>query len=229
MTGESGQCAPIETFPALREVPGLRHAFLGRVPGLDVTVDRDVAMRRLENHHHIARRTLGLDEKRFIFGEQVHGAQVAVVAADDHAPIVGVDGLITAHPGVVLGVYAADCCAVYLVDPERRVIGLLHSGRKGTEAAITSAAIRRMVSDVGCDPARMVAQLSPCIRPPHYEIDFAAEIRAQCAREGVATIADAGTCTACHLDRYYSYRAEKGKTGRMLALLTLDVRPLTGV
>ena len=222
MSGESGPCAPIETFPALREIPRVRHAFLGRVPGLDVTVDRDAAMSRLEAHHHTARRTLRLDEKRFIFGEQVHGAEVALVTADDRAPIAGVDGLVTADPGVVLGVYAADCCAVYLVDPERCVIGLLHSGRKGTEAAIATAAIRRMVSDFGCDPARMVAQLSPCIRPPHYEIDFAAEIRAQCARERVAIVSDAGTCTACHLDRYYSYRAEKGKTGRMLALLSLD-------
>jgi hypothetical protein len=37
----------------------------------------------------------------------------------------------------------------------------------------------------------------------------------------VKQIHDAGACTACDIDRYYSYRAEKGKTGRMLALLGL--------
>ncbi|PYL69986.1 MAG: hypothetical protein DMF22_10430, partial [Verrucomicrobia bacterium] len=64
--------------------------------------------------------------------------------------------------------------------------------------------------------------LSPCIRPPHYELDFAAEIVRQCRALGVKEIHDPAVCTACDLDCYYSYRAEKGKTGRMLALLGLN-------
>ena len=52
-----------------------------------------------------------------------------------------------------------------------------------------------------------------------YEIDFAAEIVRQCRDAGVKEIHDSGVCTACDLEHYYSYRAEKGKTGRMLALL----------
>jgi hypothetical protein len=68
----------------------------------------------------------------------------------------------------------------------------------------------------------VIAQLSPCIRPPHYEIDFAAEIVRQCRDAGLNEVHDSGVCTACDLQRYYSYRAEKGRTGRMLALLGLD-------
>ena len=136
-------------------------------------------------------------------------------------PVLGVDGLITADPRVCLGIYVADCCAVYLVEPERRVIALLHSGRKGSELGITAAAIERMRDEFGCDPAKMIVQLSPCIRPPHYEIDFAALIRRDCAAAGVRQIFDCGTCTGANVDRYYSYRVEKGKTGRMLALLAL--------
>jgi copper oxidase (laccase) domain-containing protein len=67
----------------------------------------------------------------------------------------------------------------------------------------------------------MIVQLSPCIRPPHYEVDFAAEIIRQCRSMGIKEIHDSGVCTACDLRRYYSYRAEKGKTGRMLAVLGL--------
>jgi hypothetical protein len=37
----------------------------------------------------------------------------------------------------------------------------------------------------------------------------------------VKELHDSGVCTACHIDLYYSYRAEKGRTGRMLALLGL--------
>jgi copper oxidase (laccase) domain-containing protein len=67
----------------------------------------------------------------------------------------------------------------------------------------------------------MVVQLSPCIRPPHYEVDFAAQIIKQCRDRGVQQIHDSGKCTASDLASYYSYRMEKGRTGRMLALLGL--------
>ena len=56
----------------------------------------------------------------------------------------------------------------------------------------------------------------------HYEVDFAAQIVRQCRALGVKEIHDPAVCTACDLDRYYSYRAEKGKTGRMVALIGLN-------
>ncbi|MDB4412825.1 polyphenol oxidase family protein, partial [bacterium] len=57
--------------------------------------------------------------------------------------------------------------------------------------------------------------------PPHYEIDFAATIREQALDAGVPPTRyhDIGLCTASDLGRFYSYRIEKGNTGRMLALL----------
>ena len=211
----------MEVFAALAALPGITHGFTGRVPGLDVQTDRAAALERLAGHHEAVREQLGLAGKRFALGEQVHGREVAIVDATTAFPVSGVDGLITADPGVCLGVYVADCCAVYLVEPERRVIALLHSGRKGSELGIATAAIGRMRDELGCDPAKIVVQLSPCIRPPHFEIDFAAHIVAQCRAAGVEQVVDSGICTATHPDRYYSYRAERGKTGRMLALLAL--------
>jgi polyphenol oxidase len=98
----------------------------------------------------------------------------------------------------------------------------VHSGRKGTEFGVVTNAIREMIDRFCSDPADIIVQLSPCIRPPHYEIDFASEILRQCRALGIQQIHDSGICTACNLDRYYSYRAEKGKTGRMLAVLGLD-------
>jgi copper oxidase (laccase) domain-containing protein len=98
----------------------------------------------------------------------------------------------------------------------------VHSGRKGTDLGVVTNAIKQMIECFGSDPANMIVQLSPCIRPPHYEVDFAGEISQQCLALGIHQIYDSGICTACNLDRYYSYRTEKGKTGRMLAGLGLD-------
>jgi len=110
---------------------------------------------------------------------------------------------------------------VYLVDPVRNAIGLVHSGKKGTELRIVADAIRALEQHFGSRASDLIVQLSPCIRPPHYEVDFAAEIVRQCRDQGVTCVHDSGVCTACDLDRYYSYRAEKGRTGRMLAFLAL--------
>ena len=211
----------VETFPALTEIAAVRHGFIGRIPGLDVKMEREAALARLDEFHVVARERAGLANRVFITAEQIHGSEVAVVDAQSAVPVANADGLITNDPRVCLGIHVADCGPVYLVDPERRVIALLHSGRKGTELGITTAAIGKMQRAFGCDPARLVVQLGPCIRPPHYEIDFAADILAQTRAAGVRAVHDCGTCTGANVNRYYSYRVERGKTGRLLAFLAL--------
>jgi copper oxidase (laccase) domain-containing protein len=155
--------------------------------------------------------------------EQVHGDKIEIIdlplESDQH--FAGRDGFITNQCGIALGIYVADCCAVYIVDPITPAIGLVHSGKKGTELAIAAKTIEQMTARFGCESANMIVQLSPCIRPPHYEIDFASQIVEQCRAQSVKQIHESGVCTACHPDLYYSYRAEKGRTGRMLALLGL--------
>ena len=197
------------------------NAFIGRVPDVDVQTDRDSAMLRLKEYHENARDTLGFDGMPFITAEQVHGCNVAIVGETTATPVPATDALITNRPYVCLGIYVADCCAVYAVDPIAGCIGLAHSGKKGTEQGIVPAMLRKMECAYGSDPANVIVQLSPCIRPPHYEIDFAAEIVRQCEEMGVGEVVDPGDCTASNPELYYSYRREQGKTGRMLALLAL--------
>jgi copper oxidase (laccase) domain-containing protein len=71
----------------------------------------------------------------------------------------------------------------------------------------------------------VTAVLGPCIRPPDYEIDFAAEIGHQAARAGVGNFIDCGLNTASDSARFYSYRKELGITGRMMALIVRDTPP----
>ena len=74
------------------------------------------------------------------------------------------------------------------------------------------------------DPANLIAVISPCIRPPNYEEDIPTAIKAQLVEEGVPEdqIHDSGLDTAADTKRFYSYRVEKGQTGRMLALFGPD-------
>src|SRR6266513_176371 len=221
---------PFEQFPALSAIKICRHFSAQRIPGIDVSDDKAEVLERLDAAHREVRNATGFGDWPMFTAEQIHGNKIAIVdRAVASAVLSGVDGrefprcdgIITNQRGVALGIYVADCCAVYIVDPKTPAIGLVHSGRKGTELGVVTNAIRQMIERFGSEPASMIVQLSPCIRPPHYEVDFAAEIVRQCRALGVKEIHDSGICTACDLNRYYSYQAEKGKTGRMLALVGL--------
>ena len=229
---------PFEQFPALSAVEICRHVFAQRIPGIDVSHDKAEVLERLDAAHREIRNATGFSDWPLFTAEQIHGNEIAVIDEVESAlradrgrrgaaslpdrEFPACDGIITNQRGVALGIYVADCSAVYIVDPKTPAIGLVHSGRKGTELGVVTNAITQMIERFDSDPADLVVQLSPCIRPPHYEIDFAAEIIQQCRALDVQHIHDSGTCTACDLGRYYSYRAEKGKTGRMLAVLGLD-------
>lgn len=209
------------TFPALAAQGGFAHRFTLRHPTVDVLAEKALVVERLWDWHrgHVA--DLGFEPASLRTAEQVHGADVAVV---DHASVAhasATDALVTNTPGVMLGIYVADCCAVFLADTTTGAIGLAHSGKKGTEAGIVAKALSIMSERYGSRAHNVVVVLSPCIRPPAYEVDFAAEIRRQCLEAGVRpeNLHDSGECTSADPRRFYSYRMEKGRTGRMLALL----------
>ena len=162
--------------------------------------------------------------------EQVHGTRVVVVPgcpqilASDGMPVVGdVDGLVTIQPGIVLSIYTADCGAIWLADRGSGAVGLLHSGKKGTEGNILESALDLMTQQFGTRAEDVTAVLSPCIRQPDYEVEFAAEIGKQALRAGIGSFLDCGLNTAADLQRFYSYRREMGKTGRMMALIVRDI------
>jgi purine-nucleoside/S-methyl-5'-thioadenosine phosphorylase / adenosine deaminase len=210
---------PVQRFSALDDLGLIQHGFTLRVPGLDVRTDRATALERISGYHQAILKRL---EPRVLrIAEQIHGNGVAVVDQRLPEKTLGVDAMITNDPGVVLGIYVADCCAIYFIDPVEAVIGLAHSGRRGTEQNIAGATVERMVNSFGSAPEDLLIQLSPCIRPPFYEVDFAAQIVTQLRMAGVRRIHDGGENTGADLQRFYSYRMEKGSTGRMLAFLTL--------
>ena len=216
-----------ETFAPLLAIPGLRHTFVCRQSGLNaaLTTDREAALSALRPVHSRACRELGFRWQAVATAEQVHGDRLSVVVPDragrapSQAP--GADGLICRSAGILLGIYVADCAAVSLVDPRTRSVGLLHSGKRGSELGIVGKAVTRMADYCATNPSDLIVHLSPCIRPPLYETDLPTLIRDAALDAGVLPCHyhDCGVSTGEHLERYYSYRMEKGATGRMLALL----------
>jgi YfiH family protein len=224
-----------EAFPFLDEInalPGVRAGWVERVPDLCITGDRDEAICQLRPFHEKAINEFAGTAANWWRAEQVHGNAVAlvpdspqIIAANGLPVVPGVDGLITREPGVILSIYVADCGAIWLADRKSGAIGLLHSGKKGTESNILQQALDLMAEYFGTRPEDVTAVLGPCIRPPDYEMDFAVGIGRQAARARVGNFIDCGLNTASDPARFYSYRKELGTTGRMMALIVRDSPP----
>lgn len=206
------------TFPSLADLP---HRLTLRHPEINVDGERAEVLERLAPWHHEMVSGLGYPIAALRTAEQVHGRTVAVVDPAGPYMALGADALITRSPSILLGIYVADCGIVFLADRKTGAIGLVHSGKKGTELGIVPETIRLMGEQFGTSPADLIMQLGPCIRPPSYEVDFAADLRAQSLAAGILpeNLHDCGICTSSDPDRFYSYRLEKGRTGRMLGLL----------
>ena len=110
---------------------------------------------------------------------QVHSATSLVVPDPRSIPafvdsegraIQVADGLITAAPGILLGIQTADCVPVLAADTRQHVVAAFHAGWRGTAARIVEHGIAQMVSSFGCRPEDLVAAVGPSIGPCCYTV-----------------------------------------------------------
>ena len=217
--------APWLEFPVLRDEP-IRAVITLRVPGIGVSPDKAETMARLDEPIR-ARAAWLAPGRSLVTAEQTHGHEVAEVDTDPGGPIPVVDGLLTGNRELLLGIAVADCCPVWLWTDDGSALAVVHAGRKGAETGIAAVAARKIMARTGRPPKALRAFFGPCIRPPHFEVDIPSLLHAQLGAIGVENRRDCGLDTAADLGRFYSYRMEKGRTGRMVALGWL-VTPTVG-
>lgn len=196
--------------------------FIARIPGIPVDVPRSEALEALAPIHQQILADMGWTWHHLRRAEQVHGTRVALVGdIGTSFPVEGADALVCSGVAdCMLGIYVADCAALWFYDPVTNARGLAHSGKAGTQANMTANVINSMKAFFGTKAQDLIVVVSPCIRPPDYEYDIPTNLIKQLLAAGVpqAQIHDCGINTASDTVNYYSYRAELGKTGRMFAL-----------
>jgi YfiH family protein len=102
---------------------------------------------------------------------QIHSPTAVIVTAavpDDQRP--QADAIVTATPGLVLGIVTADCAPVLLADVEAGVVAAAHAGWRGALAGVTDQAIAAMLS-LGARIDRIAAAIGPSIARASYEVD----------------------------------------------------------
>ena len=213
----------------LNDIPENFARFITRIPGVPTTTDRNAVIAALTPAHEAVLAEGGIAPKMLRRAQQVHGNKVALVGDIGCSyPVEGVDALFCGGKAdCCLGIYVADCAAVWIYDTVSQSRALVHSGKMGTQQNIVGETLKSMYKILGVQAADCIAVISPCIRPPHYEVDIATMIRQELEEAGIApqNIHDCGLDTAADLETFYSYRIEKGNTGRMLALFGRTPQP----
>jgi YfiH family protein len=121
-------------------------------------------------------RAMGFDPEALVTLRQVHSNRIVVFTEDgDPEAVCGTqaDALITNRPQLPLGVITADCFPVLLIAPSRPVIGIVHSGRRGTAAEVVPTAVHRLCDRFGVQPGEVLVVIGPGIGGCCYEVDEA--------------------------------------------------------
>ena len=176
-----------------------------------------------------------------VLARQVHGTAVLWHAAASGLVILTeADGHATATPGLLLAVSVADCIPIYLVDPARRTIALLHAGWRGTAAGILARGLA-LLGEQGSSPKNVVMHCGVGICGPCYEVgsevlegcglpvpaggrgplDLRAALAVQARELGVGEVSASPLCTRHDGSAFFSHRGSGGADGRMVAYLGL--------
>lgn len=219
----------------------------------------DLGFKRLENEVVVQNReklfnSFSSSIKCGVFLQQIHSANVETINSnekskggiDPKTAIPETDGIITNETGIVLCIQTADCLPVFIFDPVKKVIALLHAGWRGTEKKITAQSINKFIDQFNSNPKDLIVSFGPAIRDccyevsadfkskfsedvlykrnGHYYMDLVQENTNQALSRDVKNdniLSESSLCTACNLDLFFSYRKEGESSGRLVSFLSL--------
>lgn len=244
LTKNSG--IPIFQFNNLSGIPWINHGISTREFGnLTWLVGDDDKTTVLQNRKKFFT-SLNTREENVVEMEQVHGNHVAVVGKSELGDfILNTDGMVTNQSHVALFVRVADCVPILLVDPVRKVVGVVHAGWRGTTLEVGRLAVNHMEDHFGTIPKDLIVGIGPSIGPCCYEVDtpvidqfkYAEKLfekkrgsranldlwlanKVQLIETGVKdeNVETANLCTYDNPDLFFSERKEKS-TGRFGAVI----------
>jgi len=229
--------------PALASQPTIRHAFFTRQGGVSEGIyaslnggvgSSDEPAKVQENRRRMAE-ALHVAPEALISIYQVHSPDTVIVEGPWRGERPKADAMVTAVPGLALGITTADCGPVLFADAEARVIGAAHAGWRGAVTGVLESTITAM-EKLGARRRQIVAVLGPTISQKAYEVgpDFierftkeapgyerflkAAErsghamfdlpgfIGARLEAAGIGAFTNLGLCTYSDEERFFSYR-----------------------
>lgn len=253
------------TFKSFDEFPNIIHSFSTRLGGVSQGIYKSMNLglnsgderKNIIRNYKIFSEAIGVNYKDMVLSSQKHGDFIKNIKEEDKGKKVknpieeaGVDGLITNIKGIPLTTFYADCVPLYFYDPIKEVIGIAHSGWKGTVLQIGKEMVMKFLNEYGSKGEDILVGIGPSIGKCCFQvgIDVANEFE-NINIDGVITkdvedrfkidlweanrkiLINAGIkeenititdlCTNCNKETLFSHRGSKGKRGSMIGVIML--------
>lgn len=141
----------------------------GLYAGLNVGLGSQDERDNVEENRARVAAWFGQPVERLATVHQIHSPDVVTIGTDYDGARSQADAMVTASPGIVLGVLSADCGPILFADPDAGVIGAAHAGWKGALTGVLERTIDAMLA-LGARRETIVACLGPSIGPASYEV-----------------------------------------------------------
>lgn len=170
---------PFLSYPMFEKTGIVKHGFSTRLGGvskgywasMNVSTTRGDDPADVEENLRRIAKAIGVRRDSLTFTNQTHTTNVAVVKEEDKGRrFQETDGMITNVPGICLVTFYADCVPLYFVDPVKKVVGLSHSGWRGTVGKMGKVTVELMQKTYGSDPEDILATVGPSICQDCYEV-----------------------------------------------------------
>jgi len=254
------------TFPSFEKYDFLSHGFSTRLGGVSCGIyesmnlgfNRGDDYSNVFENYKIFSKALGVDYKNLVFGSQVHGDVIRDVTEMDKGKGIikekeysDVDGLITNVPGIPLVGLFADCVPIFYFDPVKKIIGIAHSGWRGTVLKIGEKMVKKFM-EYGSSKEDILVGIGPSIGPCCFQVgeetveefrslhinienylekDVKDKYKINLWEINRKILIDSGIkrenitvtdiCTMCSKDLLFSHRGSNGKRGSLAGIIGL--------
>lgn len=237
-------CIPLTKFQ------NLKHLFTSKAYDLNLAKHQPTVFpeKSVDKNRYILCKTLDINYDELIVLPIVHSDKV-LIFENTNQEITESDALITHITNIPFLITAADCVPILLYSEEKKVMGLIHAGWKGTANKIAEKTVVAMLEYYKIRPSQIIAAIGPAIGRKHYEVsEEVAELLVQATESneiidntgpkpkadlklanyiqldntGVIKIYMTKLDTAIHTTKLYSHRLEGKRAGRqgLIACLT---------
>ncbi len=242
----------IITFPIFEDHPELFCGFSTRIGGFSKNRYSTMNMGLTSGDHiNTVKRnrkqwfgSFKIDENKLAIPKQTHSAFVK--KATKPGIYEDTDGLYTDNHETILSVQTADCLPVFLYEPNKEILAIVHAGWQGSLKCIIINTLGNLENDYAIQPSKLKIAIGPGIQSTCFEVredvyskfpqdflskhvdsekrylDLQSFIKNQFISRGVFenNIYIDSTCTHCDKQRYYSYRRDKNHSGRMMGIIS---------
>lgn len=182
--------------------------------------------------------SIGIDENKIVFANQVHGTLVKKVSQIDCGTFIdSCDGLITNDKNIYLCIFTADCMPIFLASRDCSVVSLIHSGWRGLAEGIIESAVTSFLKDFGISPCDIFMYIGPHIRECCYQVgddlkkifnvpaekeylSLSKQAEIQAEKLKISKVYVSSHCTCHEYQMFHSYRREK-TDARMMSLIKI--------